>query len=124
MPPVAGSPDGVWPQTATWMSLAAPLATERTAEAKQAGSDKALIAASAQGGLSATDLPLVIERKVLIPKLQSKFGTTDDTAFTKALTVAASKIRVSVNPRFGQWDSKTLTIVGAPNDLSSPVTSK
>lgn len=100
------------------------LATERTAEAKQAGSDKALIAASAQGGLSATDLPLVIERKVLITKLQSKFGTTDDTAFTKALTVAASKIRVSVNPRFGQWDSKTLTIVGAPNDLSSPVTSK
>jgi hypothetical protein len=105
-------------------ATASDLATERAAEAKAAGGDAALIAQSAQGGLSAKDLPLVIERKVLITKLQSKFGTTDTNTFTKDLTEAASKVRVEVNPRFGAWDPKTLTIVGAPNDLSSPVTSK
>jgi len=103
---------------------AADLATERAAEAKAAGGDAALITQSEQGGLSAQDLPLVIERKVLITKLESKFGTTDANTFTKDLTEAAAKVKVRVNPRFGAWDPKTLTIVGAPNDLSSTVTSK
>jgi hypothetical protein len=103
---------------------AADIATERAAEAQQAGGDAELIKASAQGGLSATDLPLVIERKVLITKLQSKFGTTDTTVFTKDLTGAAAKIKVTINPRFGAWDPKTLTVVGAPNTLSSTITKK
>ena len=105
-------------------ATAADLATERAVEAKAAGGEAALISQSAQGGLSAKDLPLVIERKVLITKLQAKYGTTDTNTFTKDLTAAASKIKVRVNPRFGRWDPKTLTIVGAPNDLSSPATSK
>lgn len=105
-------------------ATASDLATERAAEAKAAGGEAALLAQSAQGGLSAKDLPLVIERKVLITKLQSKYGTNDTNTFTKDLTTAAAKIDIRVNPRFGQWDPKTLTIVGAPNDLSSPVTSK
>ena len=103
---------------------ASDVATERATEAQQAGGDAALIKASAQGGLSATDLPLVIERKVLITKLQTKLGTTDTTAFTKDLTAAAAKIKIRINPRFGSWDPKTLTVVGAANDLSSPVTKK
>ena len=103
---------------------ASDLASERAAEAQQAGGDAALIKASAQGGLSETDLPLVLERSVLITKLQSKFGTTDTTVFTKDLTTAASKIKIRINPRFGSWDAKTLTVVGAANDLSSTVTKK
>ena len=102
----------------------AELATERAAEAKAAGGEKNLIIQSEQGGVSATDLDVVVREKLLITKLQSKFGSSDSTAFAKALTSAAQKISVRVNPRFGTWDSKNLTIVGAPNDLSSTVTKK
>ncbi len=100
------------------------LTAERAAEAKAAGGEKALIATSEQGGVSAQDLDLVVREKVLITKLQAKFGSSDSDAFSAALTSAAQKINVRVNPRFGTWDAKTLTIVGAPNDLSSTTTSK
>jgi hypothetical protein len=102
----------------------AEVQAERSAEAKAAGGDKALIATSEQGGVSAQDLELVVREKVLITKLQAKFGSTDSDAFSAALTAAAQKINVRVNPRFGSWDAKTLTIVGAPNDLSSTTTTK
>ncbi len=100
------------------------LATERATEAQQAGGEKALITQSEQGGVSATDLGIVVREKLLITKLQSKFGASDSTTFANRLTAAAQKIKVRVNPRFGQWDAKNLTIVGAPNDLSSTVTKK
>ena len=45
-PPVAGSPAGVWPQTATWMSLAAPLAIERTVPVTLPGGPIALTASA------------------------------------------------------------------------------
>ena len=100
------------------------LAAERASEARQAGGDKALVQQSEQGGVSAQDLNIVVREKLLINKLQSKFGSSDSTAFANALTSAAQKINVRVNPRFGQWDAKNLTIVGAPNDLASTVTKK
>jgi SurA N-terminal domain len=100
------------------------LAIERASEARQAGGDKALITQSEQGGVSAADLDIVVREKLLITKLQSKFGSSDSTTFANKLTAAAQKIKVRVNPRFGQWDAKNLTIVGAPNDLSSTVTKK
>ncbi len=103
---------------------ASELAAERAAEAKAAGGDKALITQSEQGGVSATDLDVVVREKLLITKLQTKFGATDSTAFAKALTTAAQKINVRINPRFGKWDAKTLTIVAAANDLSSTTTKK
>jgi hypothetical protein len=103
---------------------ASELATERASEAQQAGGESALITQSEQGGVSAADLNVVVREKLLITKLQSKFGSSDSTAFAKSLTTAAQKIPVNVNPRFGQWDAKNLTIVGAPNDLSSTVTTK
>ncbi|HEX4016496.1 MAG TPA: hypothetical protein VHX15_07125 [Frankiaceae bacterium] len=102
----------------------AELATERASEAQQAGGDKALITQSEQGGVSEADLDIVVREKLLITKLQSKFGSSDSTAFANKLTAAAQKIKVRVNPRFGAWDAKNLTIVGAPNDLSSTVTKK
>ena len=102
----------------------AEVASERSTEAKAAGGEKALITQSEQGGVSAQDLDLVVREKVLINKLQAKFGSSDQTAFANALTAAAAKIHVRVNPRFGSWDTKTLSIVGAPNDLSSTVTKK
>src|SRR5215475_7375204 len=46
-PPSAGSPAGVWPQTATWMSLVAPLAIERTVPVTLPGGPTALTAAVA-----------------------------------------------------------------------------
>src|SRR5262245_36612953 len=46
-PPVAGSPAGVWPQTAPRMSLVAPLAIERTAPVTLPGGPTALRAAVA-----------------------------------------------------------------------------
>jgi hypothetical protein len=100
------------------------LSAERASEARQAGGDQALVKQSEQGGVSATDLGIVIREKLLITKLQSKFGASDSTDFANKLTAAAQKIRVRVNPRFGQWDSKNLSISGAPNDLSSTVTKK
>lgn len=100
------------------------LAAERASEARQAGGDEALVKQSEQGGVSATDLGIVIREKLLITKLQSKFGASDSTEFANKLTAAAQKIRVRVNPRFGQWDAKNLSISGAPNDLSSTVTKK
>jgi hypothetical protein len=100
------------------------LATERASEAQQAGGDKALITQSEQGGVSAADLDIVVREKLLITKLQSKFGSSDSTTFANKLTAAAQKIKVRVNPRFGAWDAKNLTIVGAPNDISSTVTKK
>jgi hypothetical protein len=100
------------------------LAAERASEARQAGGDQALITQSEQGGVSASDLGIVIREKLLINKLQSKFGASDSTEFANKLTAAAQKIRVRVNPRFGQWDAKNLSISGAPNDLSSTVTKK
>ena len=100
------------------------LATERASEAQQAGGEKALITQSEQGGVSATDLDIVVREKLLITKLQTKFGSSDSTTFANKLTAAAQKIRVRVNPRFGAWDAKNLTIVGAPNDISSTVTKK
>jgi hypothetical protein len=100
------------------------LAAERASEARQAGGDQALITQSEQGGVSAADLNIVVREKLLINKLQSKFGSSDSTEFANKLTAAAQKIRVRVNPRFGQWDAKNLSIVGAPNDLSSTVTKK
>ena len=100
------------------------LATERSSEAQQAGGEKALITQSEQGGVSATDLDIVVREKLLITKLQTKFGSSDSTTFANKLTAAAQKIRVRVNPRFGAWDAKNLTIVGAPNDISSTVTKK
>jgi hypothetical protein len=102
----------------------AELATERASEVKQAGGEQALITQSEQGGVSSADLVVVVREKLLIAKLQSKFGSSDTTAFASALTAAAQKIGVRVNPRFGRWDSKTLTIVGAANDLSSTVIKK
>jgi hypothetical protein len=98
------------------------LDAERASEAQQAGGDQALVTQSEQGGVSAADLPLVVREKLLISKLQVRFGITDSTALSKALTADAQKIGVRINPRFGQWDAKNLTIVGAPNDLSSTVT--
>ena len=103
---------------------ASELAAERAAEAKAAGGEKNLLTQSEQGGVSATDLDVVVREKLLITKLQNKFGSSDSTAFSKALTTAAQKINVRVNPRFGTWDAKNLSIVGAPNDLSSTVTKK
>ena len=100
------------------------LASERASEAQQAGGEKALITQSEQGGVSAADLDIVVREKLLITKLQSKFGSSDSTAFANKLTAAAQKIKVRVNPRFGAWDAKNLTIVGAPNDISSTVTKK
>ncbi len=100
----------------------AELAKERASEAQQAGGEKALVTQSEQGGVSEQDLDLVVREKLLISKLQAKFGSSDDTAFANALTAAAAKINVRVNPRFGSWDTKTLSIVGASNDLSSTVT--
>ena len=100
------------------------LASERASEARQAGGDAALITQSEQGGVAAADLDIVVREKLLITKLQSKFGNSDSTAFANALVAAAQKIKVRVNPRFGQWDAKNLTIVGAPNALSSTVTKK
>jgi hypothetical protein len=100
------------------------LATERASEAQQAGGEQALITQSQQGGVSAADLDIVVREKLLITKLQSKFGSSDSTAFANKLTAAAQKIKVRVNPRFGAWDAKNLTIVGAPNDLSSTATKK
>ncbi len=102
----------------------AELATERASEAQQAGGDKALITQSEQGGVAEADLDIVVREKLLITKLQSKFGSSDTTAFANKLTAAAQKIKVRVNPRFGAWDAKNLTIVGAPNDISSTVTKK
>jgi hypothetical protein len=99
------------------------VATERAAEATQAGSEAALIKTSEQGGVSAADLDLTVREKVLITKLQAKFGG-DATAAGAKLTAAAGKVNVRVNPRFGSWDKKTLGIVGAANDLSSTVTKK
>ena len=100
----------------------AEVAKERATEAKEAGGEKALVTQSEQGGVSADDLDLVVREKLLITKLQATFGSSDQTAFANALTAAAAKIPVRVNPRFGSWDTKTLSIVGAPNDLSSTVT--
>jgi hypothetical protein len=99
------------------------IAKERSAEATTAGSEAALIKTSEQGGVSASDLDLTVREKVLITKLQTKFGG-DETASGAKLTAAADKINVRVNPRFGSWDKKTLGIVGAANDLSSTVTKK
>jgi hypothetical protein len=100
----------------------AEIATEHAAEARQAGGEAALATQLQQSGLSPTDLPLAIEKQLLVNKLQSAFGTTDTNAISKALTAMAQRIAVRVNPRFGQWDAKNLTIVGAPNDLSSTIT--
>ncbi len=100
------------------------LAAERASEARDAGGEQALIKQSEQGGVSAKDLNIVVREKLLINKLQSKFGASDSTAFANKLTAAAQKVHVRVNPRFGQWDPKNLTISGAPNDLSSTVTKK
>jgi hypothetical protein len=102
----------------------AELAVERASEVKQAGGEKALITQSEQGGVSSADLGVVVREKLLIAKLQTKFGSSDSTAFATSLTAAVQKIGVRVNPRFGRWDSKTLAIVGASNDLSSTVTKK
>lgn len=95
---------------------------EHASEARQAGGEKALETQLQQSGLSPTDLPLAIKKQLLVTRLQTAFGTTDTTAITKALTAIAQQIDVRVNPRFGQWDPKNLTIVGAPNDLSSTIT--
>jgi hypothetical protein len=103
---------------------AGDLSAERASEARQAGGEQALITQSEQGGVSAQDLDIVVREKLLINKLQSKFGSSDSTAFANALTSAAQKIRVRINPRFGAWDAKNLTIVGAPSDLASTVTKK
>jgi hypothetical protein len=100
------------------------LATEQASEEQQAGGEKALITQSEQGGVSAQDLDVVVRENLLITKLESKFGSSDSTAFANSLTKAAQRINVRVNPRFGQWDAKNLTIVGAPNDLSSTATKK
>jgi hypothetical protein len=97
---------------------------ERAAEAQQAGGDAALVSQSEQGGVSATDIGIVIREKLLIQKLQNKFGSSDTTAFSNALTDAAKKVPVRINPRFGSWNTKTLTIEGAPNTLSSTITRK
>jgi hypothetical protein len=105
-------------------ATASELATERASEAQQAGGEQALITQSEQGGVSAADLDIVVREKLFIAKLQSKFGSSGSTTFANKLTAAAQKIKVRVNPRFGQWDAKNLTIVGAPNDLSSTVTKK
>ena len=102
---------------------ATEIATERAAEATSAGGESALIKTSEQGGVSAADLDLTVREKVLITKLQAKFGG-DATASGAKLTAAAGKVGVRVNPRFGSWDPKTLGIVGAKNDLSSTVTKK
>ncbi len=102
----------------------ADLTAERASEARDAGGEKALVSQSEQGGVSATDLNIVVREKLLITKLQSTFGASDSTAFANKLTAAAQKIRVRVNPRFGQWDAKNLSISSAPTDLSSTVTKK
>jgi hypothetical protein len=98
------------------------VSAERAAEARQAGGDAALIQQLEQSGLSATDIGLALRQNLLIMKLQQKFGSGDTTAFSNALTDAAKKVPVRVNPRFGSWDGKKLTIEGAPNDLSSTTT--
>jgi hypothetical protein len=99
------------------------VATERAAEAKAAGGEQALIKTSEQGGVAAADLDLTVREKVLIDKLQTKFGG-DATAASNKLTAAAGKVGVRINPRFGTWDPKNLAIGGAVNDLSSTVTKK
>lgn len=100
------------------------LNAERATEATAAGGDAALVKQLAASGLSATDIPLLVERSVIITKLQAAFRATDTAAFTKDLTAAAKQIKIRINPRFGSWAPKTLTIVGAANTLSSTVTKK
>ena len=95
---------------------------ERANEAQQAGGDAALVQQSEQGGVSATDIDIVIRQQLLVSKLQAKVGSTDNTAFSNALTASAQKVGVRINPRFGSWDAKALSITGATPDLASAVT--
>jgi hypothetical protein len=98
--------------------------TERATEAQQAGGDSALVAQSEQSGVSATDIDIAIRYQLLLNKLAAKFGSADATALSNKLAASAQKVKVRVNPRFGSWDTKNLTIVGASPDLSSTVTKK
>ncbi len=97
---------------------------ERATEAQTAGGDAALVQQSEQGGVSATDIDIVIRQQLLVSKLQAKTGTTDTTAFSNALTASAQKIGVRINPRFGSWDAKSLSINGTTPDLASTVTKR
>jgi hypothetical protein len=101
---------------------AADIATERAAEAQAAGGEAAYVKQLEANGIATNDIPLFVERSVLIAKLQKAYGATDSAGFVKALTADTKNLRIRVNPRFGTWDTKKLTIVDAANDLSSTVT--
>ena len=102
----------------------ADIATERATEAKSTGGEASYVKQLAANGISAKDIPLFVERSVLIQKLQAAFKTTDDTVFLNDLIKATKNTRVRINPRFGGWDPKTLTITGAADDTLSSTTIK
>jgi hypothetical protein len=61
-----------------------------------------------QAGLSASFEPVLLRNRELLAAVQSKL-TTD-----KQVTDALAKIKgkVSINPRFGSWDEKSLSLQG------------
>jgi hypothetical protein len=102
----------------------AEINTERAREAQQAGGDSALVQQSEQSGVSATDIDIAIRYQLLLNKLATKFGSADATALSNKLAASAQQVKVRINPRFGSWDPKNLTIVGASDDLASTLTRK
>ncbi|MGW8765358.1 SurA N-terminal domain-containing protein [Streptomyces sp. NPDC055815] len=99
----------------------AELQQTRTSFVRQAGGEDQLAAVLLQEqGVAPDQIDAFVRRNVLMTKIATKLGATDDAAGQKKLTdvfSAASKaLAVDVNPRYGRWDDAQVRL----SDTTTP----
>jgi hypothetical protein len=64
---------------------------------------------------------VVLLNQKLVDTIAAESGAeTANEALVEQLSALAEDVGVTVNPRFGEWDSETLSLGLPPNDLSTP----
>jgi hypothetical protein len=104
-------------------------ATRQEAAAQSGGEKKFASMLLQQGALTPGQIDDAIRRDVLLGKLASAMGTSTTTpegqqAILAELAGTSKKLRVDVNPRFGAWDDKKVSLGAASTPWITQVTNE
>ena len=118
---LAGAKEGV---QVTPTEVAVQRATLQSQHGGKAGLDKL----AAQQGIPPSQLDAILESNLIIQKLGKKLapsGTAaqQQTAVRVYLTGLSAQLKTKVSPRYGTWDSTTLSIAPVTNSVSTPAPS-
>ncbi len=104
--------------------VAAARATLESNNGGKAGLDKL----AANQGIPPSQVDAILASNAIIQRLGAQLaptGTTQqrNTAVNKYLSGLSVELKTTVSPRYGAWDSTSLSIVPAPDSVSSPAPS-